>query len=83
MFWNKKSKENNKDSNKNFDLKLNVQRQATVNIIKLNCPHYKTDGQVLQTALCLGLNMMEDLATYQAEYIKIEDGKQSTLVLPS
>jgi hypothetical protein len=82
MFWNKK-KEELETQNKSYNLDLNIERQAIVNIIKLNCNAYKNDSAVLQTALCLGLSIMEDLATHEANYIKEVGSKRTYFKLPS
>ncbi len=81
MFWNKKNSIVNQ--NKTFDLNLDINKQAIINIIKLGCPYYINDSEVLQNALTLGLKIMEDLATQQAEYKKVENNKTVNIVLPN
>jgi hypothetical protein len=84
MFWNKNNKkEQNITQDKKYDLRLNIERQASVNIIKLGCSHYKSDTDVLQTALSLGLRIMEDLSTYEANYIREVNGRQTIVKLPN
>jgi hypothetical protein len=81
MFWNKKKQETSAD--KLYNLRLNLDKQAAVNIIRLQCPNYTSESQILETALCLGLKIMEDLGTHQAEYHKIENNRKTQIVLPS
>lgn len=84
MFWNKNNKkEQNITQDKKYDLRLNIERQASVNIIKLSCSYYKSDADVLQTALSLGLRIMEDLSTYEANYIREVNGRQTIIKLPN
>jgi hypothetical protein len=76
MFWhNKKKESDNLPSNiKGFDLYINEERQAILNIIRLNLSKYKTDKEILQAALIIGLQIMEETATHQAIYLKKVDG---------
>jgi hypothetical protein len=78
MFWNKKQP----NTDKLYNLKLNLDKQASVNIIKLQCPHYMTESHILQTALCLGLKVIEDLGTHQADYYEIENNRRTQIILP-
>lgn len=76
MFWHNKKKkiENLPDNVKGFDLYINEERQAIINIIGLNLSKHKSDKEILQAALIIGLQVMEETVTHQAIYLKQVDG---------
>lgn len=75
MFWNTKKNNNESlpDNVKGFDLYINQERQAIINIIKLNLKKHKTDKEILQSALLIGLSLMEETVTHQATFYKKVD----------
>lgn len=77
MFWNNKKKKEVEllpDNVNGFDLYINEERQAILNIIRLNLSKHKSDKEILQIALIIGLQIMEETVTHQAVYLKQVDG---------
>lgn len=77
MFWHNKKKkkiEDLPDNIKGFDLYINEERQAIINIIRLNLSKHKSDKEILQAAIIIGLQVLEETVTHQATYLKQVDG---------